>query len=87
VKRGQVLRRELAQAFSNGMDYFATCGGCTAAGAAGLAVMRVLASEGLQARAAATGAHLMARLRALQQVRRDARSREGAAALLLLVGA
>ena len=46
----QVTRREHALAFSNGMEYFATCGGCTAAGAAGLAVMSVVASEGLQAR-------------------------------------
>ena len=46
----QVTRREHAVAFSNGMEYFATCGGCTAAGAAGLAVMSVVASEGLQAR-------------------------------------
>ena len=46
----QVTRRKHAVAFSNGMEYFATCGGCTAAGAAGLAVMSVVASEGLQAR-------------------------------------
>ena len=64
----QVTRREHAAAFANGMDYFATCGGCTAAGAAGLAVMRVVAAEDLQARALATGAHLMAGLRGLQKV-------------------
>ena len=57
----QVTRREHAVAFSNGMEYFATCGGCTAAGAAGLAVMSVVASEGLQARP-----NTLHRLRALE---------------------
>jgi len=83
----QVTRREHAAAFANGMDYFATCGGCTAAGAAGLAVMRVVAAEDLQARALATGAHLMARLRVLQKVCHPAGSRSTNTLRLRLAGA
>ena len=30
-----------AKGFANGMEYFNTCGGCTAAGAAGVAVLQV----------------------------------------------
>jgi adenosylmethionine-8-amino-7-oxononanoate aminotransferase len=36
-----VVSPRLAAGFSNGMEYFNTCGGCTAAGAAGLAVLQV----------------------------------------------
>ncbi len=31
-----IMSRALAQGFDNGMQYFATCGGCTASGAAGM---------------------------------------------------
>lgn len=82
-----MTRREHAAAFANGMDYFATCGGCTAAGAAGLAVMRVVAAEDLQARALATGAHLMASLRGLQKVWHPAGSRSTDILRLSLAGA
>ncbi len=30
-----IMSRRLARGFDNGMQYFATCGGCTASGAAG----------------------------------------------------
>ena len=33
---GIMLTRQLAEGFDNGMQYFATCGGCTAACAAGV---------------------------------------------------
>lgn len=63
----------IADAFNNGMEYFATYGGCTAAGATGLAVLRVLRQERLQERAVETGAYLLDKLRTLQQVRLCAR--------------
>jgi ethanolamine-phosphate phospho-lyase len=64
-----VMCRRLAEGFDNGMQYFATCGGCTASGAAGLAVLQVLREEKLQAAALATGAHLKAGLARLQEGR------------------
>ena len=33
---GVITSPQLAQGFSNGMEYFNTCGGCTGAGAAGV---------------------------------------------------
>ena len=33
---GVITSPQLAKGFSNGMEYFNTCGGCTAAAAAGL---------------------------------------------------
>ena len=65
----QVSQPEPARAFCNGMEYFNTFGGCTAAGAAGLAVLAALQEEGLQQNALAVGTHLLAGLKALQQVR------------------
>ncbi|KAK9795530.1 hypothetical protein WJX73_009487 [Symbiochloris irregularis] len=62
-----VTSRELAKSFSNGMEYFNTFGGCTAAGAAGLATFQVLRRERLQENAAAVGAHLLHRLSMLQK--------------------
>ena len=64
----QVCQPQPAQAFCNGMEYFNTFGGCTAAGAAGLAVLAALREEGLQQNAQAVGLHLLAGLRALQTV-------------------
>lgn len=64
-----VPSHRIADAFNNGMEYFATYGGCTAAGATGLAVLRVLRQERLQERAVETGAYLLDKLRTLQQVR------------------
>lgn len=46
---------EIAAAFANGMEYFNTFGGNPVSCAAGLAVLRVVQSEGLQERAAAIG--------------------------------
>ncbi len=60
--------RRLAESFNNGMEYFATYGGCTAAGATGLAVLRVIEKEQLQQRAADTGEYLIEKLRTLQLV-------------------
>ncbi len=42
------MSRKLARGFSNGMEFFATTGGCNAAAAACLAVLDVICDEGLQ---------------------------------------
>uniref|UniRef100_A0A1D1ZS12 Ethanolamine-phosphate phospho-lyase n=1 Tax=Auxenochlorella protothecoides TaxID=3075 RepID=A0A1D1ZS12_AUXPR len=64
---GAVMSRALAGAFAAaGGEFFATHGGSNAAVAAGAATLRVLREEGLQARAAAVGAHVAAGMRALQ---------------------
>ncbi len=55
----------IAAAFARGPEFFSTFGGNTVAGAAGLAVLDVLADEGLQANARRIGAHLRDGLRAL----------------------
>jgi len=60
-----VTTREIAGAFADGMEYFNTYGGNPVACAAGLAVLDVLESEGLQEKARATGEHLLAGLRRL----------------------
>jgi 4-aminobutyrate aminotransferase-like enzyme len=60
-----VARREVAEAFDTGMEFFSTFGGNPVACAAGLAVLEVLEEEGLQARAAAVGRRLTRMLRAL----------------------
>lgn len=57
-----VTRREVAEAFHNGMEYFNTFGGGQAACAVGLAVLDVMRDEGLQAHALSVGARLMAGL-------------------------
>ena len=65
----QVLSPKHAVAFANGMDYFNTYGGCTAAGAAGSAVLMVLREQQMQQHAHRVGKHLLAKLEALKQVR------------------
>ncbi len=65
----QVLSPKHAAAFANGMEYFNTYGGCTAAGAAGLAVLRILQEEHMQQHAHRVGEHLISKLEALKQVR------------------
>lgn len=64
-----LMTRTLAKAFDNGESYFATCGGCTAASAAGLAVLRVIRKQQLQQAALTVGAHLRRHLLTLQQGR------------------
>ncbi|HTL45558.1 MAG TPA: aminotransferase class III-fold pyridoxal phosphate-dependent enzyme [Vicinamibacterales bacterium] len=61
-----VTTRAVADAFDNGMEFFSTFGGSTAACAAGLATLRATVSEGLQAHALAVGKHLLTGLRRLQ---------------------
>jgi 4-aminobutyrate aminotransferase-like enzyme len=53
-----VTTPEIAASFANGMEYFNTYGGNPVSCAVGLAVLDVLESEGLQARAAGIGFHL-----------------------------
>ncbi len=61
-----ICRPEIAAAFDNGMEFFSTFGGSTAACAAGLATLRVTLEENLQSHAQHVGAHLLAGLRDLQ---------------------
>jgi 4-aminobutyrate aminotransferase-like enzyme/Ser/Thr protein kinase RdoA (MazF antagonist) len=61
-----VTTRAIADAFDNGMEFFSTFGGSTAACAAGLATLRATRDEGLQSHARRVGAHLLAGLRALE---------------------
>jgi len=57
----------IAAAFANGMEFFSTFGGSTAAAAAALATLEVVEEEGLQANAAAVGATLLAGLRGMAE--------------------
>jgi 4-aminobutyrate aminotransferase-like enzyme/Ser/Thr protein kinase RdoA (MazF antagonist) len=58
-----VARREIAESFANGMEYFSTFGGNQVSCAIGLAVLDVLRDEDLQAKARRTGDHMLAALR------------------------
>jgi 4-aminobutyrate aminotransferase-like enzyme/Ser/Thr protein kinase RdoA (MazF antagonist) len=60
-----VTTPEIAASFANGMEYFNTFGGNPVSCHAGLAVLDVLESEGLQERARDTGAELLDGLRGL----------------------
>jgi 4-aminobutyrate aminotransferase-like enzyme len=60
-----VTTREIAQSFANGMEFFSTFGGNPVSCAIGLAVLDVLADEGLQQRARTLGDHFLERLRVL----------------------
>jgi 4-aminobutyrate aminotransferase-like enzyme/Ser/Thr protein kinase RdoA (MazF antagonist) len=50
-----ITRRDIANAFDNGMEYFTTFGGNPVSCAVGLAVLDVIQAEGLQAHAARVG--------------------------------
>lgn len=58
-----VARREIAESFANGMEYFSTFGGNQVSCAIGLAVLDVLRDEDLQAGARRTGDRMLAALR------------------------
>jgi len=60
-----VTTPEIAASFANGMEYFNTFGGNPVSCAIGLAVLDVMADEGLQARARRVGGYLLDGLRAL----------------------
>jgi 4-aminobutyrate aminotransferase-like enzyme len=61
-----VTTRAIADSFDNGMEFFSTFGGSTAACAAALATLHATVDERLPARALTVGEHLLARLRELQ---------------------
>jgi len=63
-----ITTRAIADSFDNGMEFFSTFGGSTAACVAGLATLRAAIADGLQAHALEVGAHLLAELRGLQSV-------------------
>ena len=63
-----VTTRAVAARFHNGMEYFNTFGGNPVSCAAGLAVLRTIKSEGLQAQARQTGDYLRKMLTELQAV-------------------
>lgn len=71
----QVVQPQHAKAFANGMEFFATYGGCTAAGAAGMATLKVIQEEKFQERAERVGRHLTAGLMRLKEVCAHAHAR------------
>ncbi len=62
-----VTTPEVAKAFDTGMEYFNTFGGNPVACAVGLAVLDVIAEEGLQENAARVGRHLLDQLGELKE--------------------
>lgn len=68
---GVVTNSTLASSFCNGMEFFATYGGCTAATAAALSVLDVLREERLQENAVEVGKYCMDQLTRLQRQHGD----------------
>lgn len=64
---GLVTSKAIARRFSEGPAYFNTFGGGNAACASGLAVLDVIASEGLQKNSREVGSHLLYQLAQLQE--------------------
>ncbi len=62
-----VTRREIAERFDTGMEFFATFGGSGVACAAGLAVLEIIDDEALPSRAETVGDRLLAGLRELAE--------------------
>lgn len=62
-----VTTREIAEAFDNGMEFFATFGGNPVSCAAGLAVLDVIDDERLQEHARTVGETMLSALRALAE--------------------
>ena len=62
-----VTTPEIARAFANGMEFFSSFGGNPVSVAVGMAVLDVIETEGLQAKARVTGDHLKQRLQSLMQ--------------------
>jgi 4-aminobutyrate aminotransferase-like enzyme/Ser/Thr protein kinase RdoA (MazF antagonist) len=62
-----VTTPEIAASFNNGMEYFNTFGGNPVSCAIGLAVLDVIAEEGLQENALQVGTHLMDSIRQLME--------------------
>ncbi len=57
----------VAEAFTNGMEYFNTFGGNPVSCAIGRTVLRIVQEEGLQAHAQSVGQHLLSGLQSLQK--------------------
>ncbi|HEY2963809.1 MAG TPA: aminotransferase class III-fold pyridoxal phosphate-dependent enzyme [Pyrinomonadaceae bacterium] len=62
-----ITTREIAESFTNGMEFFSTFGGNTVSCAIGLAVLDVVQGEELQTHAFNVGSYLLDGLRSLQQ--------------------
>ena len=60
-----ITRKDVADSFSNGMEFFSTFGGSTVSCAAGKAVLEVMEAENLPNRAAQSGAMLLEGLTSL----------------------
>jgi 4-aminobutyrate aminotransferase-like enzyme len=62
-----VTRREIADSFVNGMEFFSTFGGNTVSCAIGLTVLEIVLEEELQARALKVGNYLLEKLRPFKE--------------------